>query len=169
MKFEFPNAYQIPNKPVTDRWYGKTILRVYGSMLPFKTGQKVLIKSPLYSGVHTIGYIYKGLHATKGRFYNLYFEDIKFIGDTSGTIDTDISSIEKAAPKGGFENENKKLTIEDASPGKITPVNRVQPEKTNTMLDNEIVQKAQSYLQNKWIKYLLYAIAIIIIIRIIKK
>lgn len=88
MKYVFPQAFEVPNKPSSDFWYKKLILRVYGSVLPFKVGDKVLIQSDRYNGVHEIGYIYRGVSAANGSFWNLYF-DLPFDGDTSGTVDTD--------------------------------------------------------------------------------
>ena len=92
MIYNFSNAYEVPNKPASDRWYKKLILRVYGSVLPFQVGDKVLIQSDRYNGMHEIGYIYRGVSATNGSFWNLYFE-IPFAGDTTGTVDTATGTI----------------------------------------------------------------------------
>lgn len=97
MNFNFAQALTVPNKTTSDPWYGKLILRVYGTNLPFKVGDVVTIDSPLYKGMHKIGYIYKGTSVDKGSYYNLYFQDLKFIGNTAGTIDSGSATTTKAA------------------------------------------------------------------------
>ena len=168
MEFKFTNAYKPSGKAISDPWYEKTILRVYGSVLPFKRGQKVLIKSDKYSGVHEIGYIYKKVDMDKGGFWNLYFRDIKFKGDTSGTINTMPvqTTSNKDTPTETGTDENTIIgTGAKPTPG---PVNRVRPEKTETM-EEKVIEGAKSLWDNKWVKYLLIALGLVILVRILKK
>ncbi len=258
MKIEFIKALVPPGKPVTDPWYNKTMLQVTGSMLPFKVGQKVRIESKLYSGVYEIGYIYKGVSTTLGTYWNLYFRDLDFKGNTTGTVDTNIagtiaetvmqkaytlvepSEIEKAsaqyelhvaarqrqeaeqrvekyidvaaatklipeAVKWAVSTEGEvsyfdksgvqygipqrdsrfypigdvKVPVLDPEVRRTTtagpttaPVSKTAPESTQdkiTATSQAVVSEAKSLWQNKWVKYLAIGLAVVIVIRIIKR
>ena len=170
MKFDFIRAIVPPGKAATDSWYNKTVVTVVGSTLPFKTGDKVKLESPLYSGIHTIGYIYKGLSTTLGTVSNLYFKDISFKGDTTGTVEI-VTGKTTVPPV--IEEEPKESTVQDQvktpTPGTSTiPVSKATPETVENVADN-VVSQAKSLWQNKWIKYLAIGLGIIIVIRILKK
>lgn len=115
MIYDFALAMAPPNKPTTDVWYNKLTIHLYGSSFPFKVGDSVILKSDKYNGTHTIGYIYKGIHATRGSYWSLYFQDVSFTGTTSGTVEL-AETIEEKIAATAIDSNTVSKAVEPTTP-----------------------------------------------------
>lgn len=172
MNFEFAKAFAVPNKPITDRWYGKLIIQIYGNMLPFEVGDLVEIQSPLYEGKHTIGYIYKGFSTSNGNYYNLYFEDLDFEGTTSGKIAIVTDELAAAPEKTAAPVPEKTLLTKISEPVRETAqvlYTADSQQVVDTVTDKvedvaEIVVEKANSMPSRWFYFILFLAAVAVFI-----
>ena len=170
MVFDIFRAMAPLDKPTSDQWYNKLILSVWGTNLPFEVGQKVIVSTARYNGEYEIGYIYKGI-GSKGTYYNLYFK-VPFTGDTTGTINTDVSvaassTVSSNTNTDSVNEPSSNTTTNNGASGVTTPVSRTSDSQTPTSVTDTVTETATvvtSGIQTALTgsnKYLIYGVLVL--------
>lgn len=181
----FTKAVAVPNKPVGDYYHGKLQLIV---PLPHNTvvGESVKVNGSIYKGIFKVTYIYVN---NASKIAALYFGDVPFAGNDTGTIEklTSSNPVVSTNPveiKGNSGNpaiviptasqqvassESKSVSQAAAQPI-MQPVNQpIAPVLKVAELSVMPDPVKTSLLQNPLVQIILGALGIVLLFKIINK